>query len=89
MQILPGKYRIQWSGKAGPEWVWLPVEAVVEGETGLNKSTGAFSGQERIAVTGYKSNPYQDQRRAALPKNPRPAMHLRRDVPKALRGAKP
>jgi hypothetical protein len=55
----------------------------------MNKSTGAFSGQERIAVTGYKSNVYQDERRAVLPKTPRPAMHLRRDVPKALRGGKP
>lgn len=30
MQILPGKIRIQWAGKTAPEWVWLPVEAVVE-----------------------------------------------------------
>jgi len=54
----------------------------------MNKSAGSFSDRQRIAVTGYKSNPHQDQRRvtSVLPKPTRPAMHLRRDVPKALRG---
>jgi len=30
VQVLDGKYRIRWLDKAGPQWVWLPVEACVE-----------------------------------------------------------
>ena len=30
MQVLDGKYRIRWIDKTGPQWVWLPVEAVVK-----------------------------------------------------------
>ena len=37
MQILPGKCRIRWSGKTGPEWIWLPIEAVVEIELDEHK----------------------------------------------------
>ena len=40
MQILPGKYRIRWTGKAGPDWFLLPVEAVVEINVDEQKQEG-------------------------------------------------